>query len=81
MVAFCELMKPTMSGTLARWQGLKTMLTTPQANAARSAQPSDWSSQAVEGAEDLLEHAPGAYCVVSFVRPCSTSSASMSACG
>ena len=37
----CVEMKPTTSGTLARWQGLKTMLTTPQAKAASRAQPSD----------------------------------------
>ena len=33
----CSLMKPTMSGMLARWQGLSTMLRMPQTKAAPSA--------------------------------------------
>ena len=33
----CDMMMPTMSGMLARWQGLKRMLKTPHAIAAASA--------------------------------------------
>ena len=33
----CSLMKPTMSGMLARWQGLRRMLRMPHTTAAVSA--------------------------------------------
>ena len=72
-------MKPTTSGTLARWQGLKTMLTTPQANAASRAQPSDWLRPLLRLVRICSSTAR--YCVAIFSRPRSTRSASMSACG
>ena len=76
----CVEMKPTMSGTLARWQGLKTMLTTPQAKAASSAQPSDWPSQLLRLVR-ICSSTRRRYGVAIFSSPCSRSRASMSSCG